>query len=88
MVVMCSSYIFTVGAMIFFQGVSGTGSTKAAFRLELTALVIYAIYCTVTAGILKLDVAICWSAEHVYALALLIICYAYLRGNRWRNRKI
>ena len=88
MIVMCSSYVFTVGAMIFFQGVSGTGSTKAAFRLELTALVIYAIYCTVTAGILKLDVAICWSAEHVYALALLIICNAYLRGNRWRNRKI
>ena len=88
MIVMCSSYVFTVGAMIFFQGVSGTGSTKAAFRLEFTALVIYAIYCTITAGILKLDVAICWSAEHVYALALLIICYAYLRSNRWKNRKI
>ena len=88
MIVMCSSYIFTVGAMVFFQAVSGTGSTKAAFRLELTALVIYAIYCTITAGILKLDVAICWSAEHVYALALLIICYAYLRSNRWKNRKI
>ena len=88
MIVMCSSYVFTVGAMIFFQGVSGTGSTKAAFRLELTALVIYAIYCTITAGILKLDVAICWSAEHVYALALMIICYAYLRSNKWRNRKI
>ena len=88
MIVMCSSYVFTVGAMIFFQGVSGTGSTKAAFRLELTALVIYAIYCTITAGILKLDVAICWSAEHVYALALLVICYAYLRSNRWKNREI
>ena len=88
MIVMCSSYVFTVGAMIFFQGVSGTGSTKAAFRLEFTALVIYAIYCTITAGILKLDVAICWSAEHVYALALMIICYAYLRSNRWKNRKI
>ena len=88
MIVMCSSYIFTVGSMVFFQAVSGTGSTKAAFRLELTALVIYAIYCTITAGILKLDVAICWSAEHVYALALMIICYAYLRSNRWKNRKI
>ena len=88
MIVMCSSYVFTVGAMIFFQGVSGTGSTKAAFRLEFTALVIYAIYCTITAGILKLDVAICWSAEHVYALALMIICYAYLRSNRWKNRRI
>ena len=88
MIVMCSSYVFTVGAMVLFQAVSGTGSTKAAFSLELTALVIYVIYCTITAGFLKLDVAVCWSAEHVYAMALLIICYVYLRSNRWKNRSV
>jgi Na+-driven multidrug efflux pump len=57
MIVMCSSYIFTIGAMIFFQAVAGTGSTKTAFRLEIAALVIYTIYCTVVVGILKLDIA-------------------------------
>lgn len=88
MIVMCSSYIFTVGAMIFFQAVAGTGSTKTAFRLEIAALVIYTIYCTVVVGILKLDIAICWTAEHVYAIALLVLCYAYMRSGRWKNREI
>ena len=88
MIVMCSSYIFTIGAMILFHAVSGTGSTKEAFRLELTALAIYAVYCTIIAGIMKMDVAICWSAEHIYAIALLLICYLYLRGGKWRNRNI
>ena len=88
MVVMCSSYLLTVGAMILFNAVSGTGSTKTAFRLELAALGIYTLYCTIVAGILKADVAICWSAEHIYAAALLILCYIYLRSGRWKNRKV
>lgn len=88
LIVMCSSYLLTVGAMILFNAVSGTGSTKTAFRLELAALGIYTLYCTIVAGILKADVAICWSAEHIYAAALLILCYIYLRSGRWKNRKV
>ena len=88
LIVMCSSYLLTVGAMILFNAVSGTGSTKTAFRLELAALGIYTLYCTVIAGILKADVAICWSAEHIYAAALLVLCYIYLRSGRWQNRKV
>ena len=88
LIVMCSAYLLTVGAMILFNAVSGTGSTKTAFRLELAALGIYTLYCTVIAGILKADVAICWSAEHIYAAALLVLCYIYLRSGRWQNRKV
>jgi putative MATE family efflux protein len=88
MIVMCSSYIFTIGAMVLFQAVAGTGSTKTAFRLELAALAIYTLYCTIIVGILKLDIAICWTAEHIYAIALLALCYSYLRSDRWKNRKI
>ena len=62
MTVMCSSYIFTVGGMIFFQAVSGTGSTNTAFKLELTALIVYIIYCTILIAWMKADVAICWTA--------------------------
>ena len=88
MIVMCSSYLFTVGAMIFFQAVCGTGRTKAAFRLELAALVIYIIYCTVVVGILKMDIAVCWTAEHIYAIVLLLLCYHYIRSGRWKNNRI
>ena len=88
LIVMCSSYFFQIPGMIFFQAVSGTGSTKTAFRLELVALAVYMVYCTVIIGWLKLDVAVCWTAEHVYAGMLLICSWWYMRSGRWKNRKI
>lgn len=88
MVVMASSYFVNVGGQVFFLAVSGTGSTKTAFRLELVALAVYMIYCTIIIGILKLDVAVCWTAEHVYAGMLLICSWWYMRSGRWKNRSI
>ena len=88
LVVMCTSYFLNIGGQVFFQAVSGTGSTKTAFKLEMVALVFYMIYCTVIIGILKLDVAVCWTAEHVYGGVLLICSWWYLRSDRWKNRKI
>jgi putative MATE family efflux protein len=88
LIVMCSSYFFQVPGMIFFQAVSGTGSTKTAFRLELVALAAYMIYCTLVIGIFKADIAICWTAEHIYASSMMVLCYTYLKSGRWKNRKI
>ena len=73
--------------MVFFQAVADTGGTRTAFRLELAALAIYTSYCTVVVGIMKLDIAICWTAEHVYAIALLVLCYAYMRSGHWKTEK-
>ena len=88
LIVMCSSYFFNVGGQVFFQAVSGTGSTKTAFKLELIALAVYLIYCTAIIAMLKADVAICWTAEHVYGGILMICSWWYLRSGRWKNRKI
>ena len=87
-VVMCSSYFLNVGGQVFFQAVSGTGSTKTAFKLEIVALVVYMVYCTVIIGILKMDVAVCWTAEHVYAGMLLLCSWLYMRSGRWKGRTI
>ena len=88
LIVMSSSYFLNVGGQVLFLAVSGTGSTKTAFRLELIALTVYMVYCTVIIEWLKLDVAICWSAEHVYAGMLLLTSWIYMRSGRWKNRKI
>jgi putative MATE family efflux protein len=88
MLVMTSSYLVNVGGQVFFLAVSGTGSTKTAFRLELVALFVYMVYCAVIIGWLKLDVAICWTAEHIYAGMLLICSRIYMKSGRWKNRKI
>lgn len=88
LIVMCTSYFVNVGGQVFFQAVSGTGSTKTAFRLELVALVVYMGYCTLVIGIMKSDVAVCWTAEHVYAGMLLICSWIYMRSGRWKGRKV
>ena len=86
--VMCSSYFLNVGGQVFFLAVSGTGSTKTAFKLEMVALAFYMVYCTVIIGILKLDVAVCWTAEHIYAGILLICSWWYMRSGRWKDRRV
>ena len=43
---------------------------------------------SVRCTILKADIAVCWTAEHIYALAMLILCGLYLRSGRWKNHKI
>jgi Na+-driven multidrug efflux pump len=88
LVVMCSSYFLAAGGQVFFLAVSGTGSTRTAFRLELIALAAYMIYCTIIIGWMKMDVAVCWTAEHIYSGMLLICSWRYLRSGRWKNRNI
>lgn len=86
--VLCSSYLVTVPAFIFFNSVSGTGNTRMAFRLEVTALVIYVIFITYVVFLKKSDVAICWFSEHVYSSMMLILSYRYIASGKWKFTKI
>ena len=86
--VLCASYLLTVPAFMFFQATSGTGNTKSAFALEGTALVIYVIYCAIIIGSLKLDVAVCWSAEAVYGGTMALVCGLYMKSRRWIGRAL
>ena len=88
MFIMSTSYLLHVGAQVFFLAISGTGSTKIAFRLELTSLAVYMAYCAVVIGWFKPDVAVCWTAEYVYGAVLLACSWCYLKSGRWKNRKI
>ena len=38
--------------------------------------------------VLRADVALCWTADHVYYLISLALSYAYIRSGRWRRLKI
>lgn len=88
MLVMASSYIVSVPGVICFNASAGTGNTKTIFALELIALAIYLVYCTAVVIILKADIAVCWTAEHVYATAMLVLCGSYLRSGKWKGKRI
>ena len=86
--VMCAAYLVLVPANVYFQSVSGTGNTRTALMLELTALVIYTAYITYTILVLRLDVALCWTSETVYGICILLFCWLYIRRGRWVGRQI
>lgn len=86
--VLCFSYLFTCPALICFNAVSGTGNTRTAFVLEMSALVIYIVFCAVVIAWAKADVAVCWLAEIAYGLSMLVICGLYLWSNRWKGTRI
>lgn len=86
--VLCSIYLLSVPANVYFMSVSGTGNTQKAFLLEMATLVIYVAYSYFIIVYLKLDVAYCWTNEHVYALFILLFSYYYMRSGKWREIKI
>lgn len=88
LLVLCFSYLFTCPALICFNAVSGTGNTRTAFVLELSALVIYIAFCSIVIAWIKADVAVCWFAETAYGLSMLVICGLYLWSNRWKGARI
>lgn len=86
--VLCSAYLLMVPANVYFQAVSGTGNTRTALVLELCVLAIYVVYITYVILYLRVDVAVCWTTEHVYALFILIASYLYIRKGNWQKKKI
>ena len=88
LMIMACSYLFNTGGQVLFLAVSGTGNTKTAFRLELMTLAIYLVYCTTIIWWLRVDVAVCWTAEFVYGGILMLFSYFYLRSGRWKNRSV
>ena len=88
MLVLCASYLLTIPASVLFQTVGGTGNTRSAFLLETLCLIVYLLYCTVVIGIMKADVAVCWTSEAVYGGMMALTCGLYLRGGRWKSKVI
>ena len=86
--VMCSAYLFLVPANVYFQAVSGTGNTRTALVMELITLVFYVAYITYIILYLKLDVALCWTSEMVYSIFILLLCWWYIKGGRWQEKRI
>lgn len=86
--VLCSTYIISIPGFIYFQSVSGTGNTRAAFILELIALALYILYIFIIIIGMKADVAVCWTAEHLYAACIGIASYLYIKKANWQHKQI
>ena len=88
LMVMTSAYLIQTSALVWFNTVSGTGNTRAAFTLEMAAIATYALYVYYVVIHLRADVAWCWTTEHVYGIVMFTLAYLYMRKADWRSKKI
>lgn len=86
--VMCAATVLTLPWNLYLQSVAGTGNTRICLRFDAVALAIYAVYCTVIIGIMKSSIAVCWTADGVYALCIWIQCALYIHGKKWGGKTI
>ncbi len=86
--VYCTTPLLVVPGNIYFSALSGTGNTRKAFMLELVTLAVYTLYIYVTIEHLRLDVAWCWTSEHVYGSCIFLLCYAYMSRGVWKKSRI
>ncbi len=86
--VMVSFYVIALPSNILFQGVSGTGDTRIAFFIEMITIFFYtfAIYWIIERE--KVDIAYCWTVEHIYWSLKLVMAYIYFKRGNWRNKRI
>ena len=86
--VMCVVAALTLPWNVYLQSVAGTGDTRVCLRCDVVALCIYAVYCTIVIGIRQSDIAVCWTADGVYALCIWIQCVIYIHRGKWRDKTI
>ena len=86
--VMCAATVVTLPWNVYLQSVAGTGDTRVCLRMDVVALCIYAVYCTIIIGMMQSSIAVCWTADGVYSLCILIQCLIYIHGKKWGKREI
>jgi putative MATE family efflux protein len=86
--VMASSYLIATPGYVYFNAISGSGNTRHALLLEFVALFVYTAYILYVVVYRRADVALCWTAEHVYGILMFVLAYWYLKRGKWQGRKI
>ena len=88
MISMAVSNTLLIPGWIYLCAVLGTGDTKYAMKIEFIAMVVYVLHIAIIIEYLKLSLPICWTADAVYNIAILVYSYRYMHSDKWCNKKV
>jgi putative MATE family efflux protein len=86
--IISGAMLICAAGSVVFNGVSGTGNTFVALKLELITLVFYCLYVYILGIRLKLPVHICFTSELIYFGLLLLLSALYMKKGNWKNKEI
>lgn len=86
--VMLSTFIISVPAYIYCNAAIGTGNTKIVFVFQVINIMIYLSYLFALSHSPNISLAVYWTSEQIYVLALLLMSYIYMKKGRWLNKSV
>ncbi len=86
-VVMLALFVFSL-TFNLFSGVTGTGNTRISLLIEVVGVVLYLATVYVVVILLKLPLAVAWTAEVEYFIVIFILSYFYLKKGSWKTKVI
>ncbi len=75
-------------ATIWLNAVTGTGSSRITFLVELVAIIIYCFYVYYVMELRDLSIVWGWLSELLYWTTLFTLSFFYIRSGRWRRIRI
>lgn len=88
LIVMAAIQPLQIVAGIWFNVVSGTGSTRTALFIEVGTLLVYLVSVWYIVLFRRLGTGWCWSTEFYYSFVMLAASLWYLKKARWQGRRI
>ena len=79
--------VFMSIANIWLNGVTGTGKTKTNLKIELVAISLYLSYTLYFMKVNYISLAMAWSNEFVYWIAIFAMSFFYLKNGNWKTKQ-
>jgi multidrug resistance protein, MATE family len=73
-------------AMVFFNGLSGTGKTNVTLIIELLVVAAYLFTAYLFTNVFELSIARVWTVEFLYAISLFLLSFLYLKSGKWKGK--
>jgi len=73
---------------VWLNAVIGTGNTTMNLKIEVAAIIVYSVYAYTILEYLNLPIVFGWMAEWLYWTTLLIPSFLYMKGGKWKHKKI
>ena len=79
-----SMFIFIPGVLLLHTLI-GTGDTRAAFIIEIMAIVVYLTHTYLAAIVYQLELTYIWASEFSYWGVVCLLCFIRLKSRKWKK---
>ena len=86
--VVTSAMLLMSISVVWLNAVTGTGSSRYTFYIELITIILYSIYVYLVLEHFNLSIVYGWMSEWLYWISLFILSWLYIRSGKWKSKVI